>query len=210
MKRLQRIQGKERVSVSFPFFFKKSLFILAIFCFLIFGSGCTDINDSGNKSELGEVTKDVNNSSIKSELGEVTKDVNNSSNKAVLVEVTNLNQIDEALIKGPVVLKLGSKECIPCKEQEQELSELLPMYQDSASMMLIDVNKYDNFATTFGVVSIPDTCVIVSKEDGKYIYMRPDGSKSPDRATARFIGVTDKETLSETLEKAIALRKAEA
>jgi thioredoxin 1 len=194
MKRLQRIQGKERVSVSFPFFFKKSLFILAIFCFLIFGSGCTDINDSGNKSELGEVTKDVNN----------------SSNKAELVEVTNLNQIDEALIKGPVVLKLGSKECIPCKEQEQELSELLPMYQDSASMMLIDVNKYDNFATTFGVVSIPDTCIIVGKEDGKYIYMRPDGSKSPDRATARFIGVTDKETLSETLEKAIALRKAEA
>ncbi|HEY5125520.1 MAG TPA: thioredoxin family protein [Ignavibacteria bacterium] len=194
MKRLQKIQGKERVSFSLPFVFKKSLFILAIFCFLSFSSGCTDINGSSNKSELVEVIKDANS----------------SNNKTELVEVTNLNQIDEALNKGPVVLKLGSKECIPCKEQEQVLSELLPTYQDSASIMLIDVNKYDDFATTFGVVSIPDTCVIVGKEDGKYIYMRPDGSKSLDRATARFLGVTDKETLSETLEKAIALRKTEA
>ena len=193
MKQILRIQGKERVFFSFPFF-KKLLFILAIFCVLSFSSGCTDINNSGNKSESVEVTKDVNN----------------SNNKAELIEVTNLSQIDEALNKGPVVLKLGSKECIPCKEQEQELSELLPMYKDSASIMLIDVNKYDDFATTFGVSVIPDTCIIVTKEDGKYIYMRPDGSKSSDRATARFIGVTDKETLSETLEKAIASRKAEA
>lgn len=194
MKQLLKIKGKERFFFSFPFFFKKSLFILAIFCILSFSSGCTDINNSGNKSELVEVTKDATN----------------SSNKAELVEVTNLNQIDEALIKGPVVLKLGSKECIPCKEQEQVLSELLPMYQDSASITLVDIYKYDDLATTFGVNVIPDTCIIVSKEDGKYIYMRPDGSKSSDRATARFIGVTDKETLSETLEKAIALRKAEA
>jgi len=192
VKRLQKIQGNERVS--FPFVFKKSLFILAIFCFLSFSSGCTDINDSSNKSEPAEVTKDVNN----------------SNNKTELVEVTNPNQIDEALNKGPVVLKLGSNECTSCKEQEQVLSELLPMYQDSASIMLIDVNKHDDFATTFGVVSIPDTCIIVGKEEGKYIYMRPDGSKSPDRATARFLGVTDKETLSDTLEKAIAFRKAEA
>lgn len=59
-------------------------------------------------------------------------------------------------------------------------------------------------------MSILDTCIIIGKEDGKYIYMRPDGSKSSDRETTRFLGVTDKGTLSETLEKAIALRKAEA
>jgi thioredoxin 1 len=194
MKQLQRMQGKEQVSVSFPSFFKKSLFILAIFCFLISGSGCTGINDSANKSELGEVTKDVNN----------------SSNKVELVEVTNLSQIDEALTKGPVVLKLGSKGCIPCREQEKVLSELLPSYQDSASIMLIDVKEYPDFATKFGVSVIPDTCIIVAKEDGKYIYMRQDGIKSSDRANARFLGVTDKGTLSETLEEAITSRKAEA
>ncbi len=186
MKRLDRIQGKKRVA--FSSFLKQSLLILVIFCFLFFSSGCTDVNDSRNESEFAEVTSDVNN----------------SGNKAELVEVTNLSQIDEALNKGPVVLKLGSKECTPCKEQEQVLSELLPMYQGSASFMLIDVNEYPELGTTFEVINIPDTCIIVSIEDGNYIYMRQDGSKSSERISARFIGVTDKETLSETLDKAIA------
>jgi thiol-disulfide isomerase/thioredoxin len=194
MKRLHRAYGKGQVSFSFPFILKKSLLILGIFCFLFFSSGCTGVNDSAGKSEVGEVTNNVSD----------------SGNKAELVEVTNMSQIDEALDKGPVVLKLGSKKCIPCKEQEKVFSELLPKYKDSASMMLIDVNDYPELAKTFGVVRIPDTCIIVTEEEGKYIYMRPDGSKSQDRATARFIGVTDKETLSETLEKAIAVRKAEA
>lgn len=192
MKRLYRIQGKERVSFSFPFFLKQSLLILGIFCFLFFSSGCTDVNNSGNESELVKFTNDVND----------------SGNKAELIEVANLNQINEALNKGPVVLKLGSKECTPCKEQEQVLSELLPMYQDSASFMLIDVNEYPELETTFEVISIPDTCIIVGIEDGKYMYMRPDGSKSSERTSARFIGVTDKETLSETLDKAIVSWKA--
>jgi thiol-disulfide isomerase/thioredoxin len=191
MKRLHRIKGKKQVS--FSLFSKQSLLILVIFSFLFFSSGCTDIDDSGNDSEFAEVTDDVNS----------------SGNRADLIEVTNLSQIDEALNKGPVVLKLGSKECTPCKEQEKVLSELLPMYQDSASFMLIDVNEYPELATTFEVISIPDTCIITGIEDGKYMYMRPDGSKSSERTSARFIGVTDKETLSETLDKAIASWKTE-
>ena len=191
MKRLNRIQSKKQVSFSFPFFLKKSLFILAIFCFLVLSSGCTDINHSDNKSDPVEVTKDINN----------------SGNKTKLVEVTNLSQIDEALNKGPVVLKLGSRECIPCKKQEQVLSELLPMYQDSATMMLIYVKEYPELAEEFGVRSIPDTCIITGIEHGRYMYMQQDGSKSPERATARFLGVADEKTLSETLDKAIASRK---
>jgi len=188
MKRLHKIQDKERVSFSFPLFSKKPLFILAIFCFFLFSSGCTD--DFGNEAEFVEVTKDIND----------------SGSGAELVEVTNLSQIDEALTKGPVVLKLGSKGCIPCKEQEQVLSELLPTDQDSASIMLIDIKEYPEFATKFGVRVIPDTCIITGIEDGKYMYMRQDGSKSSERASARFLGVVDKETLSETLEKAIESR----
>ncbi|WP_269851210.1 thioredoxin family protein [Methanosarcina horonobensis] len=98
-----------------------------------------------------------------------------------MVEVTNLSQIDQALNKGPVVLKLGSKGCIPCQEQEEVLSELLPMYQNSASIMLIDIKEHPEFAATFGVRVIPDTCIIAGIEDGKYMYMRPDGSKSSER-----------------------------
>ena len=190
MKRLYRIQAKKRDIFSFSL--KKPLFILAVFCFLLFSSGCTDSNDSGNKSEI------VENSQLDA-----------SGNKVELVEVTQLSQIDEALNKGPVVLKLGSKECIPCKEQEQVLSELVPTYKDSASMMLIDVNEYPEFAETFNVVSIPDTSVIVDTESGKYVYMRPEGTKSSERTSARFIGVVDKETLSKTLDKALESRKTE-
>ena len=118
-----------------------------------------------------------------------------------------MSQIDEALNKGPVVLKLGSRECDSCKKQEQVLSDLLPMYQDSATMMLIYVKEYPELAEEFGVRSIPDTCIITGIEHGKYMYMQQDGSKSPERATARFLGVADEKTLSETLDKAIASRK---
>jgi len=183
---------KRRGYFSDIFFSKKPLFILAILFFVLILSGCTDSNNSGKESE------DVTNTQIDA-----------SGNATKLVEVTNLSQINEALNKGPVVLKLGSKECIPCKEQEQVLSELLPLYEGSASMMLIDVNEYPEFAETFNVVSIPDTSVIVDTQDGKYIYMRPDGSKSSERTSARFIGVTDKDMLSSTLDKAIESRKTE-
>lgn len=188
MKRLNKIQGKERNS-SFPFFLKKPLYVLAILFLVFFSLGCTDIDSQSSGKESVEATTD-----------------NNSASEPELVEVTNLSQIDEALIKGPVVLKLGSKGCIPCKEQEDILSEILPMYQDSASIMLIDIKEYPEFATTFGVRVIPDTCIITGIEDGKYMYMRQDGSKSSERSSARFLGVVDKETLSMTLEKAIDSR----
>ncbi|MDY0130016.1 MAG: thioredoxin family protein [Methanosarcina vacuolata] len=192
MKRLHRIQGKKQIHFSLPTLIK-SLSTLAIFCFLIFSSGCTDSDSSDNETDLAEITENVSD----------------SGNGMELIEVTNLSQIDEALKKGPVVLKLGSKGCIPCGEQEEIFSELLPKYQDSASFMLIDIKQNPEFATEFGVRVIPDTCIIMDIENGKYMYMRQDGSKSQERTSARFLGVTDKEILSETLEKAIESRKTE-
>lgn len=189
MKLLNKIQAKERIN-SFSFFLQKPLYILAILFLIFLSLGCTDIDSPSNGKESVEAATDVNNSASEPEL----------------IEVTNLSQIDEALIKGPVVLKLGSKGCIPCKEQEDILSEMLPMYQDSASIMLIDIKEYPEFAATFGVRVIPDTCVITGIEDGKYIYMQPDGSKSSERENARFLGVVDKETLSKTLDKAVESR----
>ncbi|WP_410507670.1 thioredoxin family protein [Methanosarcina hadiensis] len=172
---------------------KKPLSILAIFVLIFLSLGCTGTDSSGNETESVETTAEVNN----------------SASEAELVEVTDPSQIDEALTKGPVVLKLGSKGCIPCKEQEDILSEMLPMYKGSASIMLIDIKEYPEFATTFGVRVIPDTCVIADIEDGKYMYMRQDGTESSERANARFLGVADKETLSETLDKAIESRNIE-
>lgn len=193
MKRLHKIQDEERIFPSFPFFLKKPLSILAIFVLIFLSLGCTGTDGSSSETESVETTAEVNN----------------SASEAELVEVTDPSQIDEALTKGPVVLKLGSKGCIPCKEQEDILSEMLPMYKDSASIMLIDIKEYPEFATTFGVRIIPDTCVIADIEDGKYMYMRQDGTESSERANARFLGVVDKETLSETLDKAVESRNIE-
>ena len=192
MKRLNRVKGKELTPSSFPALIK-SLSILAIFCFLISSSGCTGSDSSDNEANTAKATENVSGSGSGMEL----------------IEVTNLSQIDEALEKGPVVLKLGSKGCTPCGEQEEMFSELLPMYQDSASFMLIDIKQNPEFAEEFGVRVIPDTCIITDVENGKYMYMRQDGSKSQERANARFLGVTDKETLVQTIEKAIESRETE-
>ena len=213
MKRMHRIQGKERVYFSFSLVSREFFLILAIFCILFFSSGCADTNNSfGSDTKPVEVANNVanniNSDEIHSDVAQVTSAVSESGNKAELIEVTDLSQIDEALNKGPVLLKLGSKECNPCKEQEKVFSELLPKYQNSASFMLIDVNEYPELGDTFEVIIIPDTCIIVDKEDGNYIYVKPDGSKTSERMSARFIGVTDKGDLSKTLDKAIESWKA--
>ncbi len=134
-------------------------------------------------------------------------DVNSSYGEVELVEVVDSGQIDDALMKGPVVLKLGSKGCIPCEKQEEVLSEIVPLYPDSASVLLVDVKENPELAGAFGVSYIPDTCVIAGLENGSYVYIRQDGSASLDRNTARFIGLADKATLTETLDHAIEFRE---
>lgn len=134
-------------------------------------------------------------------------DVNSSYGEVELVEVVDSGQIDDALMKGPVVLKLGSKGCIPCEKQEEVLSEIVSLYPDSASVLLVDVKENPELAGAFGVSYIPDTCVIAGLENGSYVYIRQDGSASLDRNTARFIGLADKATLTETLDHAIEFRE---
>lgn len=159
---------------------KTVILFFAIFSVFIFSSGCTDADSSDDGGSDSEVE---------------------------LVEVAGPAQIDEALMKGPVVLKLGSGGCVPCQKQEEVLSEIAPLYPNIASVLLIDVNEHPELSGAFGVSYIPDTCVIAGLENGSYVYMRQDGSVSLDRNTARFIGLTDKVTLTETLNHAIAFRK---
>ena len=91
------------------------------------------MNDSGNEAELAETTKNVSDSGSGMEL----------------IEVTNLSQIDEALNKGPVVLKLGSKGLYSLWRAGRGTSQsffqcirILPQF------MLIDVKEYPEFAKT--------------------------------------------------------------
>ncbi|MDD4619496.1 MAG: thioredoxin, partial [Methanosarcina sp.] len=70
MKRLHRIQGKERVPFS-PSSLVKTLSFFVFFCFLLFSSGCTDLDDSNNEAELIEISKNVSDSGSEMELIEV-------------------------------------------------------------------------------------------------------------------------------------------
>jgi hypothetical protein len=74
--------------------------------------------------------------------------------------------------------------------------------------MLIDIEDSPKLGKTFGIKAVPDTCVIVGKENGEYVYMRPNGEVSPTRASARYIGVTSLASLSKNIDRAIVFWKS--
>ena len=119
------------------------------------------------------------------------------------IHVTDISQINDALWEGPVLLKLGAEWCPPCLEMAPIIDELTVEYEGKASVMYIDTDESPELADFFNIRSIPDTSVIVGVENGEYVYMMRDGTKSTQRESARFIGLTDKKTLAKTLDYAI-------
>ncbi|MDD3042338.1 MAG: thioredoxin family protein [Methanosarcinaceae archaeon] len=120
-----------------------------------------------------------------------------------VVEVTALDQIDEALLEGPVFLKLGSERCGPCRAMKPVMAEMADKYEGNATVMFIDTDNSRHLASYFGVAGIPDSCVIAGIEDGKYLYMKQDGNVTTDRFRARILGLRDKEYFESLLEQAL-------
>ncbi|WP_440956830.1 thioredoxin family protein [Methanosarcina sp. Mfa9] len=129
------------------------------------------------------------------------------SEEDLVVEVSDLEQINEALQKGPVFLKLGAEWCGPCREMEPILAEMAEEYEGRATIMSVDIDESPHLAAYFNVGYIPDSCVIAGLEDGNYLYVQQDGSLTEDRMQARMIGLRDKETFEAHLE--LALPKTE-
>ncbi|MCL7410320.1 MAG: thioredoxin family protein [Methanosarcinaceae archaeon] len=125
---------------------------------------------------------------------------------SLAIHVTNISQINEALTNGPVLLKIGAQWCQPCRDQTPIIDALAGEYAGKATVMYIDTDESPELANFFNIYSIPDLCVIVSVENGQYVYMAEDGT-STRRASARFLGLTDKQTLAERLDNAIELNK---
>lgn len=126
---------------------------------------------------------------------------------STVVEVTDLDQINEALQEGPVFLKLGAEWCGPCKAMKPIMAEMSIKYEGRATVMSIDVDNSRHLASYFGVSGIPDSCVIVGLEDGKYLYMGPDGNVTKDRFQARILGLREKEMFESVLEQAVAWKE---
>ena len=115
-------------------------------------------------------------------------------------EVTQLEQINKALKKGPVLLKIGAEWCGSCQKMKPVLNELATEYNGKATIMAVDVDKNPKLADYFGVNSIPDFSVIVRIGKGKYVYMQQDGTVTTSRSQARIVGLKDKTVFEKVLD----------
>jgi thioredoxin 1 len=114
----------------------------------------------------------------------------NPEKNAVLV-VAQLEQINTSLEKNPVFLRMGSRWCPHCRAMKPILEKMAAEYTGNATIAAIDVDKSQDLAKYFGAQMIPDSCVILGIQNGKYVYMQEDGNISLNRSQARFIGFNE-------------------
>ncbi len=133
-------------------------------------------------------------------------DADPSSENGTVVNVQDLQQIDQALVSGPVFVSMGFASCPACKIMKPTIEEISQEYTGKATIMYIDTRENPQVARGFNVYSVPDMFVILNNDSEGYLYMASDGNITRDRDIARFIGVTDKGTLLKTLDMAIASR----
>ena len=120
-----------------------------------------------------------------------------------VVEVTRLDQINTALKKGPVFLKLGAEWCDYCQKMKPIMQQMATEYKGKATIVSADVDKSPELADYFGVSSMPDSCVIVSVKNGKYVYMKQNGKVTTDRSQARIIGYNNKAVFEKVINLAL-------
>jgi thioredoxin 1 len=120
-----------------------------------------------------------------------------------VVEITQLGQIDAALKKGPVFLRLGADWCSHCKAFGPTLKELAKEYSGKATFMTADIDRSPKLKAYFGVSRIPDCSVIVSKKNGKYVYMQQNGKTTTVRSNARIIRDQKKSVYEKVLNFAV-------
>ena len=120
-----------------------------------------------------------------------------------VVEVTQLGQINTALKKGPVFLRLGAEWCPHCKAFGPTLKGLAKEYAGKATFMSADIDKSPKLAKYFGVRVIPDCFVIVGIKNGKYVYMQQNGKTTIVSSKAGITGNRGKSVYKKVLSFAI-------
>lgn len=157
---------------------KRILHLLILIALVLAASGCIGSDGSGTSTSSGE------NESI--------------------ISVSSLRDINRALESGPVLVEIGYDGCPACKAQKPIMEEIAAEYRGKASVMYIDTRKVGVLG--FSVSYVPDSFVITGIEDQQYVYMRQDGQTTTNREEARFVGLTRKAVLTQTLDYALAER----
>lgn len=166
----------------------KLVVLLILLTAVVLVSGCT--SSKANITNPQEVQENSTNS----------QETQNESN---VVEVTQLDQINTSLKKGPVLLKIGAEWCEECQSIKPILAQVAADYAGRATVMTIDIDQSKKLADYFGIYVIPDCCVIVGTENGKYVYMQEDGNVSTERSTAKILKIESKEVYENVLDLAL-------
>ncbi|RXA17080.1 thioredoxin [Methanosarcina sp. MSH10X1] len=179
---------------------KKLVILLILLATVIFTAGCTEESqeDSANTQAIQERTEAVE--ATEPEQNTTSQEIQEEGN---VVEVAGLEEINTTLQQGPVLMKIGSERCGPCKAMKPMLQELATEYEGRAKVVSIDIDRSPDLAVYFGIGYIPDSTVIIGITDGEYVYMKPDGSVTTDRFQARILGTTEKSTLEDVMNLAL-------
>lgn len=145
---------------------RKSILLMILAAVVLFTAGCTEMPGNSTGADIGK-------------------------EKITVVKITQLEQINTSLQKGPVFLKLGSRWCPHCRAMAPILENLTAKYNENATIASVDVDQNPELAEYFKVDVIPDSCVIVDIENGKYVYIQENGNVSTDRSQAKKIGLSD-------------------
>ena len=162
---------------------KKLAMFLILIVILLFTSGCVD------KAQ------------------EKSTDTLNTQKKSAVVETTQMEQINESLQKGPVLLVLGAGWCEDCQTLKPTVDKVATEYDGRVTVMSVDVDNSPKLADYFGVSSLPDSSTIVGIENNGYVYIQEDGNTTADRFKARILGPMGKEVFEKVLDAALQYKK---
>jgi len=165
---------------------KKLVILLILLAAVIFTAGCTEETQEKSVVEATEPGQNIS-----------------SQEKSVVVDATTLEQINTSLKEGPVLMKIGSEGCGPCKAMKPMLQELATEYSGKATIMSIDIVQSPALEAYFKIGYVPDSTVIVNVTNGEYVYMKPDGNVTTDRFQARIPGLMEKSVFEDVLNLAL-------
>ncbi|WP_407354888.1 thioredoxin family protein [Methanolobus sp. WCC5] len=132
---------------------------------------------------------------------------NGLTDDSAILTVTNIQELDDAIEKGPVLVEIGTDRCPACIALKPILVDIANEYEGKATVAYINADRTGALAASFRIYSIPDSFVIAQRTDQGYVYMGTDGQTTTERNKVRFLGLTGKRTLTNALDAAIEYRK---
>jgi len=135
----------------------KTLGIFTLALFVLSITGATAFSGSTNYNKTQE---NFTNSKV-------------SLTENTVVEVTQIEQINSALKKGPVLLKIGAEWCGSCQKMKPILNKLATEYGGKATIMAADVGQspklVEYFSNELHVTKNTPSAFIVQAEDDKTV-----------------------------------------